>query len=244
MFAACLLGGETAHVSHRAAAALWGIDRFGTELVEISTTRNVRADEHGVVVHRVQPWPECDTSSRGGIPVTEPGRTLIDLAAAASAEDLEVALDDALRRRLITLPRLVWRLDVVGVHGKAGVGVLTRLVDERRAEKVLPESWMERKVIQFLARCRHPAPVRQFPVFDGHRFVGRTDLAYPERRIAIEADGYEHHSDRVAWERDRARGNDLVCLGWTVVHVTWKQLTQHPEALRAIFDRLLGEPEG
>lgn len=208
----------------------------------MSTTKNVRSEDPGLVVHRVGPCQKCDIIERGVIPVTEPGRTLIDLAAVASAEDREVALDDALRRRLITLPRLAWRLETVGLSGKPGGRLLTKLVRERHEEKVLPEIWMERKVIRFLARSGFPPPIRQFRVFDGKRFVGRIDLAYPARRLAIEADGYANHSDRKAWERDRARGNDLECLGWTVIHVTWKQLTQQPEALEVLLHRFLDEP--
>lgn len=242
LLAACLRAGDSAHASHRSAAALLGLAGFSPGILEISTRKNVRLKESRVIVHRIRDWPECDTTTIASIPVTEPVRTLIDLAAVASVEDLEVALDDALRRRLITLPRLLWRLKTIGVHGKPGASWLTALVKERRQELVLPESWLERKVIRFLARGGFPPPIRQFQVFDGQRFVGRVDLSYPGRKLVIEADGYEFHSDPNAWERDRARDNDLECLGWRVIRVTWKQVTKHPDALNDLLNRFLGGP--
>ena len=47
------------------------------------------------------------------------------------------------------------------------------------------------------------------------RFVGRVDAALPELKLAIEVDGFEHHSTPEAFQRDRTRQNDLVALGWT-----------------------------
>ena len=243
LLAACLSGGDFAYASHRAAAALLDLAGFNSGILEISTTKNVRLKDSRVIVHRIRAWPKCDTTKIAGIPITEPARTLIDLAAVTPAEELEVALDDALRRRLITLPRLYWRLETVGVHRKRGASLLTALVDDRRRELVLPESWLERKLIRFLADSGFPSPTRQFEVLDGQRFVGRVDFAYPERKLVIEADGYQFHSDPNAWERDRTRDNDLECLGWRVIRVTWKQLTKLPRHSRPSFSVSWEDPQ-
>ena len=37
--------------------------------------------------------------------------------------------------------------------------------------------------------------------------LGRVDAAYPQQRIALEADGYEFHSARAEWLHDRRRQN-------------------------------------
>jgi very-short-patch-repair endonuclease len=53
---------------------------------------------------------------------------------------------------------------------------------------------------------------------DGRRaFI---DVAYPEPLVAIEADGWECHGQRAAFDADRVRSNELVLLGWRVLHVT------------------------
>jgi very-short-patch-repair endonuclease len=48
----------------------------------------------------------------------------------------------------------------------------------------------------------------------------RIDLCYPEQQIAIEFDSWKHHSGRSAFDHDRARGNDLVLLGFHLLRFT------------------------
>jgi hypothetical protein len=64
-----------------------------------------------------------------------------------------------------------------------------------------------------------PEPVQQHRVIAGTRRC-RIDLAYPELRLAIEIDGWEHHRTRSAFDDDRARANDLVVAGWNVLRFT------------------------
>ncbi len=72
-------------------------------------------------------------------------------------------------------------------------------------------------------------------------FVARVDLAYVERKIAIEYDGFWHH-ERGQFARDRRRLNRLVAAGWTVLHVTAVDL-KDPEALIARVRQLLAARE-
>lgn len=69
--------------------------------------------------------------------------------------------------------------------------------------------------------------------------MARVDLAYPAALLAIEADGYEFHSSRRDLQRDRARQNALVRLGWTVYRVTWEDATRHAERVRSDVATLL-----
>jgi len=62
----------------------------------------------------------------------------------------------------------------------------------------------------------------------------RVDFAYPDARVAIEADGFRWHSSRQQFERDRARRNALTAMGWTVLHVTWEELSKRPGEVAAI----------
>jgi very-short-patch-repair endonuclease len=68
----------------------------------------------------------------------------------------------------------------------------------------------------------------QHEVWHAGRFIARIDAAYPERRIAIEVDGFEAHSSPDAFQRDRTRQNRLVALGWTVLRFTWADVVQRP----------------
>lgn len=61
--------------------------------------------------------------------------------------------------------------------------------------------------------------------------LAQIDFAWPDCRLALEVDGRAFHSAAAAFENDRARRNNLQLGGWTVVHATWKSLTDDPGAV-------------
>ncbi|MGI8521001.1 MAG: hypothetical protein ACR2MC_10460 [Actinomycetota bacterium] len=102
--AACLWAGGGAAVSHRSAGLVWGLDGIVTSLVEITTPRALSHPR--VVIHRSRLLTRDHVTRVGGIPVTSPTRTLLNLSAVVPPQRLEVALDDALRRGLTSIVRL------------------------------------------------------------------------------------------------------------------------------------------
>ena len=50
---------------------------------------------------------------------------------------------------------------------------------------------------------------------------------------------YTFHSSRRSFERDRRKDRDLQALGYTVLRITWRQLTEEPEAVVATITRAL-----
>ncbi len=73
-----------------------------------------------------------------------------------------------------------------------------------------------------LVRAELPIPVGQYEVWDGRRFVARLDLAWPEWKVAVEYDGWDHTlEDRRG--RDVERIDALRRLGWVVITVTARQ---------------------
>jgi len=56
----------------------------------------------------------------------------------------------------------------------------------------------------------------------------------------VELDGREAHATRKAFESDRERDRIFTAEGWRVVHVTWLQLTEGPEAIVRDLRRVLG----
>jgi very-short-patch-repair endonuclease len=57
------------------------------------------------------------------------------------------------------------------------------------------------------------------------------DVAFPDRRVAVEVDGWAWHTDPERFQRDRNRQNELVTAGWTVLRFTWLDLTERPDAV-------------
>jgi hypothetical protein len=65
------------------------------------------------------------------------------------------------------------------------------------------------------------------------------DIAFVDRRIAIELDGYAFHSGASAFRRDLRRGNRLMKDGWTVRRFSWDDLLGDPESFLATIIQLL-----
>ena len=163
-----------------------------------------------------------------GIRVTSPARTLIDVAPCVGVDVLEEALDDALRRELVSLRFLRRRAEQLGARK-----VLKDLVGARDGR--VPESSLETRLLRALRAAGLPKPAVQ------HR-IGRyrVDFAYVDARLAIECDGYRYHSGRRAFDDDRARQNALTATGWRVLRVTWPQLRDGPEDVLAAIRSLGG----
>lgn len=212
--------------------------RHGVLSSEVSTPRSLRS--WSVVVHRVM--PEAQATKKRGIPLTGIDRTLLDLAGVLERHHLEVALDDALNRRLTTLASLESAILSHARKGRPGSGALRPLIKSRRALASVPESALETRFLGLLRAAQLPAPVTQYEIRDGGRFVGRVDFAYPDLRIAIEADGFRHHSNRDAWQRDLQRRNRLTAAGWSILHVTWRDLEQRSHQLVHELRQILSFP--
>lgn len=239
LVAACLAWGEGSVVSHRAAAALWRLAGFGPGPIELIVTRKRKlAAAPGIVARRLPALPPADVGVVDAIPVTTVARTLIDLASVAPREAVEEALDDALRRRLVSLSRLRWRVSELSRSGRPGV-TLTRSLLAARDPSAVPESVFETRLLRILTESGVPRPVLQHPLRDHNGLVAVVDFAFPAARLAVEADGYRWHSGRVRWEHDLARRNALTSLGWRVIHVKWEDLTSNRiDVIRTIKNAL------
>ena len=117
--------------------------------------------------------------------------------------------------------------------------MLRTLLDQRSDAARLSESVLEAHMLRLLRDHSLPGPVAQHEVRVGRRFVGRVDFAYPRRKVAIEVDGYECHSSLAAFRRDRARQNELVAAGWTVLRFTWDDVVHRPERVAGVLHRVL-----
>ena len=233
LHAACLSAGPAAVGSHRSAAALWRLDGVPPGTLELSVLAANGYRRHAV--HRVGHLAAVDVTRVDGIPVTALARTLVDLGAVVGDAELERAVESALRQGL-SLRRLEWRLDALCVRGRPGPDALRRVLHRRRAA-VATESELETRFVQLVRDAGLPQPERQYEVRDGLRRVGRIDFAYPERRLAIELDGYGPHADR--FQSDRTRQNRLVLLGWTVLRFTSADVVERPDQVAAALTTAL-----
>lgn len=177
-----------------------------------------RGREH-IAVHRSIVLP-CDTAGRDGILCTSAARTVIDLAAIATAEEVERALIAADSLRILNRPRLAELLEEA--RGRRGVRTLRSIIG---GEPVRVRS--DREVDMLLA-CRLAGLPE--PVVNGTVEGFEVDYHWPALKLVVELDGWRFHGGRDRMNADRDRDQRLTLAGWLVVRFTRDQLVADPAA--------------
>lgn len=243
VLAACLAAGTGAVASHRTAARVWHLVDKSEDVVEITVPRNRRARLKKVTVHRFADLVPAHTTVRRRIPVTNPLRTMVDLAAVLGAGEVEDALDAGLAwPSLFSVKAVRATLDALGGSGRPGAGVLRAVLDDRALGDRVNDSKLERRMANLLRRAGLPPAVFHYVVeTPAGVFLAEVDFAYPEIKLVIEVDGFEAHGTPRAMGKDFVRQNGLVPYGWHVLRFTWRQVTREPDVVaRAIRASLAG----
>jgi hypothetical protein len=197
--------------------------------------RNSHVPASGIAFH-VGEIEARDVHSLAGIPITSPARTLADLTLTFDRMRAISVLDAGLRAGWIT------DIGAIRVHLFGRPGAVTRRswlaeVDGRS------ESPLETHVRLILADAGLAAEELQHHVRDeGGSVVARLDLAWPSRRVFVEADGVGYHSAPLPIHRDRDRQNRLVERGWRVQRFTWADVEHRPGWIVARVATLLAVP--
>lgn len=226
-------------ISHRAAAALHGLDGFATGKLEITISPfSNRGWLPNTTLHESVRRQAVDRCVVDTIACTTVERTLVDLGQVVPQFELEAALDAALRRG-VSLGSIEAALDRLDRPGPTGVGPLRRLLADPARAGALPDSMFERLVERMVLGAGFSAPQRQFEVMAQGR-TWRVDLAWPRQRVAVEAHSKRWHFGRAATDHDNARDLALAAAGWEVLYLTWAQ-AQEPslflEQLRSVLDQ-------
>jgi len=232
LLAAVLAAGTGALASHFAAARLWDLPGFGTAPVEVTVQRHRRPDHLGVRVHESSDLDRAEARIRKGIPVTGPARSLLDVARFVGPRRLARSVEAARRQGLVDWHDIIAIVASHARQGRHGIQKLRAVVLAEAHRVEITDTDMELLVLGLLREGGLPEPVLHHRVFDGTRFVAEVDLAYPDLRIAIECDGSIHLREDVR-ERDLARQNDLVLLGWTVLRFSYDRVRQRPDLVLA-----------
>lgn len=223
--AAVLACGAGAALSHRGAAALWGlVSRTGPAVgtggrIDVVVPYGAGGLRHaGIRIHRSRSLPPGSIVRRDGVPVTNPARTIADMRRVSSPSEMR---------------SMVRKAEVLGLR--------TELAP--RAEPT--RSDLEDLFLEFCERYGLPAP-------EVNRLVGEleVDFTWPDLKVAVETDSYTFHRGAQAYENDHERDLDLRAAGYDVVRLTWRQLTHKPDrcatavedALRSARHRTFDNP--
>ena len=235
--AAVLLCGPRSFVSHWTASAYWRLlPGPTTGPVAISTLRDVRPGDPGVRVHRVSRLDVDEVTSRAGLPLTTPARTLLDLAGCVGPVPLERALARALRKELVGTEDVQRLLD--RYRRRPGRRRLRALLDADASPR-FTRSEAERAFLE-LVRSGDLRPPETNVIVHGHE----VDCLWRAERLIVEVDGRQYHSDPRSFELDRRRDAVLIAAGYRVMRVTWSQIRAGPRPLLVRLAKALARGQG
>ena len=229
LWAAKKWAGEDCVFSHRSGLLLLGLAGATDRVVEMTVTRKIQSPDRRILLHYTCRDPFADAIEVEGLPVTSAGRTVLDSAAVAYRWQVEAALDDALRRKLITVDDMGRILAKSGGRGRKGSALLRALLEERSDGRARSHSRLEIKLDGVLRNAAVPPYFRQFEVMTKSGTPADVDFAWPEVKLAVEVDGYRWHSGRQRWQSDLERQNALAEVGWLVLRFTWYDVVSRPE---------------
>jgi Protein of unknown function (DUF559) len=224
--AAVLACGPGAVLSHRSAAAHWGLlatDQIG---IDVTAPRGRHAGP-GIRLHSSRSLDEKDTTNHDGIPITKVPRTLLDLAATARSDQLERALAQAMYLRVYDHRAIT---DVVArSNGHRGTKIL--LLATAQEPKLTRSKW-EARMLRLVRGANLPVPLCNEPFHAPDHGECKPDFHWPSQRLIVETDGWEAHGTRAAFESDRAKDAALTAAGYRVVRFTW--LTEDATIVRRL----------
>lgn len=219
--------GDRAALSHRSAAAAWGLANGGGTRIDVTVHARAAAAREGLRVHLTTRAPEV--TRIGLVPITTPARTLLDLAAVVAPHQLDAALKQA------------EVLDLFDLHAFAALLEAHPRRPGRRAlaaalGRDLPLTLSDLED-RFLALCDAHALLR--PAVNARPLGFRVDFLWPDRKLIAETDGWRYHRTRAAFEADRARDQTLAAAGYVVLRFTHRQIARTPDDVVAKLSALL-----
>jgi len=243
VLAGLLAAGPGALISHRTAAALFGLRWVSCSSIEVTVTGRRAPKARGIAAHRSDLLLPADRTSIGIVPVTSPARTLLDLAPVLDPVRLGGALDDVLVRHLASLASIERMLARFAGGHRPGARTLAELTAERRQGKKPSETALEDELLDVFRRYGLPEPVRQFVLPLPGGGTARFDAAYPDLRLGFEADGDRWHKGLLDRMRDEARDGRCGLIGWTTRRYGTEDIRERPAGIAEEVFRLRREAE-
>lgn len=240
--------GPTAFFCGPSAAFYWGIPLPPRDWTDLHVGRyrpNRSPRREGVRGHKFTSG-FVTVVEIGGFRLTDPASTWATLGTHLSQDDLTAAADRILRiprypggfQTIDTTPMAV-RADLERAADRKGRPAAPKLrralADARTGASSPPETR-----IRLLVRdAGLPEPVLDHDVYDRRgRWLGCSELAYPERKIAIEYES-DGHLTRRQLQRDIDKYQAYAEAGWQTVRLTSQHVFREPaEAVRRIRSAL------
>lgn len=209
-------------LARTSSAASWELRRERPWFVTVARPGRRGREQYGRLLVSYSTTLAEDTVLRGGLPVTSPARTLLDLWPEVPGRARSKLLREALRLQVLTATDV---LAVTHRHGK------------RRGARALAAETTARMRLPF-DRCRSDAEAFGLVVLDdagieipavNERFAGEeADFCWPGRKDIIELDGPQWHRFK---EEDARKTAIWTAAGYRVRRLGTEQLFTEPASL-------------
>jgi hypothetical protein len=209
--AALLAVGPAAFLSHRTAAAVYGLREVSTRRIDVTTPGRKRASRGSLRIHTGAAEP--DVTARNGLLISSFPQMLIELSAQETSRELERLITWGIRKSLLNLDEM--RLALDRARQRPGTARLARALGgylpthERKSD-------LERDFDAFLSE--HP----EIPQPRRNIYIGgwEIDCYWPEQRLAVELDGRPYHIAIRDIEKDKVKDAKLLRLGIRTLRIT------------------------
>jgi very-short-patch-repair endonuclease len=228
---ALLACGEKSVLSHRSAAKLWNLLSYPASAPAWVIVPPGRGAGRPRIKIKRATLLRSDVRSRQGLRLTSPPRTVLDLALLLDEEELENVVAEAEFRGLASVAELGAQLE--GNEGKRGVAKLRRVLDLPGGPK-RTKSGGERAMLRLLRRAGISG-------FETNAWIHgyEVDFLWRDLGVVVELDGWDGHSGRMAFERDRLKIAKFLACGLAVIPVTGRQLRDDADGVVKRLDQAL-----
>jgi very-short-patch-repair endonuclease len=192
--AALLAVGEGAFLSHRSAAFFWGMRKTAPAPIEVSVIGRSCSSRDGIRVHRIKAIDRRDLVRKDGLWVSSPSRTVLEVAAVAPDELVDV-VEEGLAGRRVNSPQL----EAVLARNRPcrGAARLAALLGDENAMEITRSDAERafRKLIRDSGLPRPEANVKFGPYVP--------DFMWRRERLIVEIDSPTFHAGPRAFQNDR-----------------------------------------
>lgn len=151
------------------------------------------------------------------VPVTSGTRTVLDCAATLPFDEALALADSAVRQNITSKRKLEEAAREYRCNGARAARFVVRHVDGGASNP------FESKLRSICIEHGLSTTTTQFKV-ELSRSNAYIDVCDPQLKVALEAEGFEHHGHRKALHADCGRGDELVRQGWTLLRFSWEHV--------------------
>ena len=224
LVAALLTCGPASFLSHRTAAAVWGLRAVNTRRIEVTVPGSKAPYRRTLMIHRTRHDPDQqDLALRTGLRVSSVPRMLVELAQQEKPAELDRLITESVRKRILDLAAVEAAL--IRHTRRPGVAHLKRALRDYRPRHDR-KSQLERDFDRLIAGTDIPPPQRNV-IIGGWEI----DCFWPEARLAVELDGRPYHIAVRDIERDKLKDAKLLRLQIRTMRITDMRFTLDPTGI-------------